>query len=46
MNVTALFIGTDLYNPQIIYTLGALDDIRIGRRALTEAEIQTLYTAQ
>jgi hypothetical protein len=40
-----LFIGTDLFNDRVIYLDGAIDEIRIYKRALDAAEIQALYAA-
>jgi hypothetical protein len=45
-NSFELFVGTDLYSGQVVYTLGAIDDIRIYKRALAEEEIRLLFVAE
>jgi hypothetical protein len=39
-----LFMGADLYNDQVVYLAGGLDDIRLYRRALSPDEVQQLFT--
>ena len=41
-----LFIGTDLYNDSIVYTAGAIDDVRIYRRALSAEEVAELHALE
>jgi hypothetical protein len=45
-NAFELFIGSDRYQARTVYTLGTIDDIRIYKRMLTDAEIQLLYQAK
>ncbi len=39
-----LFVGTDQYQSTPVFTQGVMDDLRIYKRALTAAEVQTLST--
>ena len=41
-----LFIGTDLYNDTVLYTVGAIDDVRIYRRGLSAEEVARLYALE
>ena len=45
-NSFELFLGTDLYSGQIIYIRGAIDDIRIYKRALADGEIRLLFEGE
>ena len=45
-NTFELFIGTDLYSDGVVYTTGALDEIRIYKRALSEEEILMLFEGE
>ncbi len=39
----SMFIGTDQYSDRVVYTRGAIDDIRIYRRALAPEEVLELF---
>ncbi|MDM8529971.1 glutaminyl-peptide cyclotransferase [Anaerolineales bacterium HSG25] len=42
-NETQLFIGSDPHQPTVLFTQGAIDDIRIYNRVISPAEIETLH---
>ena len=37
-----IFIGTDQYAPEPVYTRGVIDELRVYNRALSAAEVMTL----
>jgi len=41
-----LFVGVDLYDASPEYANGAIDELRLYKRALSEEEVMTLYQAQ
>lgn len=41
-----LFMGVDLYDASPVYVKGIMDELRLYKRALSEAEVTTLYLAQ
>ena len=40
-----LFVGADRYNDTVVYLAGGVDDLRLYKRVLNEAEVMELYTA-
>jgi len=41
-----LFMGVDLYDASPVYVKGIMDELRLYKRALSEAEVTTLYQAK
>ena len=41
-----LFMGVDLYDASPVYVKGIIDELRLYKRALSEAEVTTLYQAK